>query len=155
MADTVQIKRVLVVDDEENILDLLSEVLGEEGYHVDGAANGFDALQKVKNNNFDVMLVDLRLPKMDGIELLRMVKEIKPQLSVIMMTGDANLQSAIRSIRNGACDYITKPFSLGETIAAVNRGWQRKELGIENLQPVQDSKKRSLTLKSGVKPRVR
>ncbi|MGB2698331.1 MAG: response regulator [Candidatus Zixiibacteriota bacterium] len=114
-------KRVLVVDDEESILSLLDEVLTEEGYQVEGIADGLDALEKVKDNSFDVMLFDHRLPQMNGIELLRTVKRINPDISVIIMTGEVNLHSVIESIRNGACDFIIKPFDLDEAIAAVNR----------------------------------
>lgn len=151
MTKAVKSRRVLVVDDEENILSLLQEVLGDAGYQVDGASDGFDALNKVKNDGFDVMLVDLRLPKMDGIELLRTAKRIKPGLSVIMMTGDVNLQSVISSIRHGACDFIAKPFNLEKAVAAVNRGWVRKELESQTQPHPDNSVKRSLRLKSYTK----
>lgn len=144
MTKAVKTKRVLVVDDEENILDLLSEVLGEEGYQVDGVTSGPDALKEVKNKSFDVMLVDLKLSKMDGMELLRLVKMIEPQLPVIVMSGNVNLQLVIESMRQGADDYITKPFKLEETVAAVNRGWMRRELGIQNRLLSDNSGKRSL-----------
>jgi len=148
MTKAVKSRRVLVVDDEENILSLLREVLGDAGFQVDGASDGFDALNKVKNDGFDVMLVDLKLPKMDGIELLRTAKRIKPGLSVIMMTGDVNLQSVITSIRHGACDFIAKPFNFEETVAAVNRGWARNRLEIQSPPDSGSLAKRSLKLKS-------
>jgi DNA-binding NtrC family response regulator len=147
-------KRVLVVDDEESILGLLNEVLTDEGYQVEGAADGFHALEKVKDNGFDVMLVDHRLPQMNGIELLRTVKRINPDISVIIMTGEVNLHSVIESIRNGACDFIIKPFDLDEAIAAVNRGWAKKnELKINNEDSTKDFRKRSVILKSFDKSR--
>lgn len=148
MTKAVKSRRVLVVDDEENILTLLQEVLVDAGYQVDGAADGSDALEKVRNNSFDVMLVDLRLPRMDGMEVLRTAKTLRPHLSVIMMTGDVNLQSVINSIRHGACDFIAKPFNLEETVAAVNRGWVRKELETQSQPHPDNSVKRSLRLKS-------
>lgn len=151
MTKAVKSRRVLVVDDEENILSLLQEVLGDAGYQVDGASDGLDALNKLKNDGVDVMLVDLTLPKMDGIELLRTAKRIKPGLSVIMMTGDVNLQSVINSIRHGACDFIAKPFNLEKAVAAVNRGWVRKELESQTQPHADNSAKRTLRLKSHIK----
>lgn len=145
---TEQTKRVLVVDDEENILDLLSEVLQDEGYQVDGATDGLDALEKVRNNTFDVMLVDLKLPEMDGMELLRIVRMAEPQLPVIVMSGNGNLQSVIQSIRQGAYDYISKPFNLEEAVAAVKRGWEKKRQETQSRPPAQSFGKRSLKLKS-------
>jgi len=142
MTDNKQNKRVLVVDDEENILSLLSDVLQEEGYQVDGVPNGFDALEKVKNSPFDVMLVDLKLPKMDGIEILKKVKMVDPKLPVIIMTGNVSLQSAIDSMHHGAYDYITKPFNLEHAIAAVNRGWEKKALETQNQELLDDLKKK-------------
>ena len=135
-------KRVLVVDDEESILSLLSEVLTGEGYKVDGVSNGFEALKKMKESAFDVMLLDLKLPKMDGIEVLRSVKRIDPQLPVIIMTGHVSLESAVDSMRHGAYDYITKPFNLEQALAAVNRGWEKRALEFQNQQLLDDLKKK-------------
>jgi PAS domain S-box-containing protein len=146
MADQELIKKVLLVDDEENILSLLSEVLEEQGYQVEGVTSGFDALEKVKSNSFDVMLVDLKLPQMDGIEVLRSVKRIDPQLQVIMMTGHVSLESAIDSMHHGAYDYITKHFNLEQAVAAVNRGWEKKALEAQNQQLLDDLKKKIFEL---------
>jgi DNA-binding NtrC family response regulator len=147
MTKAMKTKRVLVVDDEESILDLLSEVLGEEGYQVDGVTSGLDALKKMKKKNFDVMLVDLKLPKMDGMELLRTVRTVEPQLPVIVMSGNVSLQSVIQSIRHGAYDYISKPFNLEEAVAAVKRGWEKKNQETQSQHLSGHSAKRSLTLK--------
>ncbi len=135
-----------MVDDEESILSLLSEVLTGEGYKVDGVTSGFDALKKMKENSFDVMLLDLKLPKMDGIEVLRSVKRIDPQLPVIMMTGHVSLESAVDSMRHGAYDYITKPFNLEQALAAVNRGWEKRALESQNQQLLDDLKKKIFEL---------
>ena len=146
MADQELTKKVLVVDDEECILSLLNELLTDEGYQVNGASNGFDALKKMKKDAFDVMLVDLKLPKMDGIEVLKSVKDIDPMLPVIIMTGHVSLQSAIDAIQQGAYDYITKPFNLEQVLTAVNRGWEKRSLEAQNQQLLDDLKKKIFEL---------
>jgi DNA-binding NtrC family response regulator len=103
-------RRVLIVDDEEIILNVLKKAASEEGYEVFLAENGRDALQWIEKIDFDLVLLDLRLPDMDGIEVLRKIKKIDEEMLVIIMTGYSSVESAVEAIKIGAYHYIKKPF---------------------------------------------
>jgi two-component system response regulator PilR (NtrC family) len=109
-----QKKRVLVVDDEENIRQILKEYLNEFGYEVVCAVNGQEALQIYKNGRFDVILSDLVMRPVDGLELLSEIKKVDPDAIFIMITGYPSIESALEAIKKGARDYITKPFNIDE-----------------------------------------
>ncbi len=118
---------ILVVDDEQGIRDLLSYELGERGYEVVTAADGAEALDKIKGRRFHVAISDIKMPKMDGMELLSAVKRVDPELEVIMATGFATIDTAVLAMKNGAYDFVQKPFQLDEMFAAVERALERKE----------------------------
>lgn len=101
---------LLIVDDEVDILNVLKFVLEKEGYKVDTAIKGEEALSKIKQETYDIVLTDLRMPGMDGIELLERAKEIAPETDVVIMTAYASIDSAVTAIKKGASDYIVKPF---------------------------------------------
>ena len=101
---------VLIVDDEEDILNILKFILTKEGYQVDTALDGKQALQLFKKGSYDIVLTDLRMPEMDGIELLQRIKEIRPETEVLIMTAYASIESAVLAMKKGAADYIVKPF---------------------------------------------
>jgi len=103
--------RILVVDDEEIILDLFREVLEAEGYRVWTACNGEEAIEKVKTMPFDLILSDMKMPGIDGLELLERGKEIDPEIDVIIITGYASVETAVKAMRLGAADYLTKPLN--------------------------------------------
>jgi two-component system, NtrC family, response regulator AtoC len=103
-------RRVLIVDDEEIILNVLKKAASEEGYEVFLAENGRDALQWIEKIDFDLVLLDLRLPDMDGIEVLRKIRKIDEEMLVIIMTGYSSVESAVEAIKIGAYHYIKKPF---------------------------------------------
>lgn len=105
-------RRVLIVDDEPNMLDVLSSILSEEGYDVDVAGNGRDALSKVSSGNFHVVILDLKLPDMSGLDILREIKCQVPQTATIMITAYSSVDTAIQAMKIGAYDYITKPFKI-------------------------------------------
>jgi two-component system, NtrC family, response regulator PilR len=121
-------KRMLVVDDEKSVRDLLAEYLNEYGYDVTCAANGQDALQIYKQGQFDVVMSDLNMAPMDGLELLNKVKEINPDVLFIMITGYPSITSSIEAIKKGARDYITKPFNIDEIRVKVERALLEKSL---------------------------
>jgi len=129
MADLKKIpKRMLVVDDEKSVRDLLAEYLNEYGYEVVCAANGQDALNMYKQGNFDIILSDLIMAPMDGLELLNKVKEIDSDAIFIMITGYPSISSSIEAIKKGATDYITKPFNIDEIRVKVERALLEKSL---------------------------
>ncbi len=102
--------RILVVDDERNIRKNLSMVLEAEGYKVDTAANGDDALLRVKESHYDVVFVDIQMPKMDGLELLRHLRALRPRMPVVMLTAYGTASRAVEAMKLGAVDFIEKPF---------------------------------------------
>ncbi len=122
MADLKQIpKRMLVVDDEKSVRDLLAEYLNEYGYEVTCAENGQDALKIYKEEHFDIILSDLNMAPMNGLELLNKVKEIDSDAIFIMITGYPSISSSIEAIKKGARDYITKPFNIDEIRMKIER----------------------------------
>ncbi len=98
--------RILIAEDDEGLRTGLEEMLKEEGYEVVSVENGEDALEKIKNEDFDVLLTDLVMPKMSGMELLAEVKRVKPEVKVIIITAFATIDSAVEAIKKGASDYI-------------------------------------------------
>jgi len=104
--------RMVIVDDEQEVLDELSEVFSEYGYEIETARGGEEALRKVKEKRPHVMLLDIRMPGMDGIEVLRRVRELDPSLGIIMVTAVMEENLAKEAMTLGAFDYITKPIDL-------------------------------------------
>jgi ATP-dependent Lon protease len=111
---SVQTSQILVVDDEEIARTNLEYILRKEGHQVATAANGLEALEKVKAHEFDVVLTDLKMEKMDGIQLLESVKQIAPHTEIVMVTGYATVSSAVDALKKGAAHYLSKPIKLDE-----------------------------------------
>ncbi|HEX6775099.1 MAG TPA: sigma-54 dependent transcriptional regulator, partial [Methylomirabilota bacterium] len=125
--------RVLIVDDEKSMRDLLSITLEKEGYDVSSATGGETAIEMLHRDSVDVVITDLRMPKVDGLQVLRAAKEISPDTTVIMITAVASTESAVEAMKLGAYDYITKPFKLDEVNLIVRNALERKRLRDENL----------------------
>jgi len=123
---------VLLVDDEKAIRDSLKLILAEEGYTTDSAADGEEAFQKIKENNFDVVISDIKMPKMDGIQLMEESAKISPQTFFIIMTAFASVNTAIEALRKGAYDYLIKPVEFDDLIIRVKRLVDFKKLSVEN-----------------------
>src|SRR4030042_954506 len=111
---SLQTSQVLVVDDEEIARTNLEYILRKEGHQVAVAANGMEALEKVKAQEFDVILTDLKMEKMDGIQLLESGKQVAPRTEIIMATGYATVSSAVDALKKGAAHYLSKPIKLDE-----------------------------------------
>jgi two-component system response regulator PilR (NtrC family) len=125
--------RVLVVDDEKSMRDLLSITLEKEGYDVLTAAGGEAAIEALRRDVTDAVITDLRMPKVDGLQVLRAAKEISPDVAVIVITAVASTETAVEAMKLGAYDYITKPFKLDEVSLIVRNALERKRLRDENL----------------------
>ncbi len=106
--------RVLVVDDEPEICHLIEQILKQEGYQVDVRFSGIKALQMIKRYNYHLLLTDLEMPEVDGLELIKKAKKQNPEIRVIMVTGNATVDIAIRSLRHRIDGYIKKPFNISE-----------------------------------------
>lgn len=107
-------ENILIVDDEDDILQLMSETISRWGYNPIIAHDGEDALEKLESLPISLLLTDIRMPKIDGVSLLKKVKEASPDLHVIIFTGYPALQSAIDALKSGAYDYLVKPVDLAE-----------------------------------------
>ncbi|MCZ7400469.1 MAG: response regulator [Candidatus Methanoperedens sp.] len=107
-------KDILVIEDDRKMRDGLVEILKDEGYKVESAENGQSGLDKLKTKDFDVVLTDLMMPVMGGMEVLREIKRTKPKTSVIIITAFGTIENAVDAIKVGASDYITKPFKIDE-----------------------------------------
>ena len=125
-------RRVLVVDDDEGVRQMLSVMLGREGYEVTACAGGRDALNALSDSTFDVVLSDVRMPDMDGMELLERVIDQYPDSTVILMSAYGNVDSALTAIKKGAYDYISKPFKKDEVILVLRKAEERERLRKEN-----------------------
>ncbi len=124
---------ILVVDDEKDICKALNILLTKEGYAVQEAHNGEEAVERVKQENFDVILTDIKMEKMDGFEVLKQAQEISPETPVIMMTAFASVGSAVEAMKSGAVDYITKPFINDDIRLTIKRVLASRQLQMENL----------------------
>ncbi|MGC1454218.1 MAG: sigma-54 dependent transcriptional regulator [Nitrospirota bacterium] len=125
-------KNILVVDDEKDICMALNIILTKEGYSVKEAYNGEQAIERIKQENFDIIMTDIKMEKMDGFEVLKLAQQISPETSVVMMTAFASVVSAVEAMRAGAVDYITKPFINDEIRMTVKNILQSRQLQMEN-----------------------
>jgi response regulator RpfG family c-di-GMP phosphodiesterase len=126
--------RILVVDDEEVIRDILADFLAMEGFEVRTAPDGAAALAELTQGHYDLVLSDLKMPNMGGIELLDSIAQHAPQVVTIIMTGFGTVETAIDAMKRGAYDYIMKPFKMEEVVHTVRRGLERKKLAAENMR---------------------
>lgn len=125
-------QRILVVDDEQIIRESLSFILKKEGYDVEEAANGRDALAKHEANAFDIILTDIEMPEMKGVELLKQVRQRTPQVLVVIITAFGSVETAVQALREGAADYILKPINFDDLIYRVKKLCDYHALIIEN-----------------------
>jgi DNA-binding NtrC family response regulator len=118
--------KILVIDDEDIVLISCQRALGAEGYEVKIVKSGVEGLKAIENEGFDVVLTDLKMPDVDGIEVLRIIKEIKPSVEVIIMTGYQTVETAVKAIKLGAYDYIEKPFTPEQISSVVKNAVEHK-----------------------------
>ncbi|MFA6319138.1 MAG: response regulator, partial [Elusimicrobiota bacterium] len=124
---------VLIIDDEESMRDSCRQLLTRRGYQVREAEDGAAGLAALRGRGFDLVLLDLRLPGMDGLEVLKAVREISPGSLVIMVTGHATVSSAVDAMKLGAYDVLPKPFTPAELMAIIGRAAERRRLEVENI----------------------
>jgi len=123
---------ILVVDDKDSMRNMLFETLSEEGYRVDAASDGQKAIDLVRNKSYDLVLTDLRMPDIDGLQVLSQVKEVDSETSVIVMTAYGTIEDAVSAMKSGAYDFITKPFDTEHLCVLVGRALENRRLVAEN-----------------------
>src|SRR5690606_37072256 len=126
--------KILVIEDESAIRRVLVKILTEENdaYQVEEADDGLAGLEKIKKEDYDLILCDIKMPKMDGVEVLETAKKLKPESTIVMISGHGDLDTAINTMRLGAFDYISKPPDLNRLLNTVRIALDRKELVVEN-----------------------
>jgi two-component system, NtrC family, nitrogen regulation response regulator NtrX len=122
---------ILIIDDERAIRKTLSEILSFEGYKIDEAADGEEGLKKFSQKNYDVVLCDIKMPKIDGIEFLEKAKELNADVPIIMISGHGNIDTAVDAVKKGAFDYISKPPDLNRLLITLRNATDRTKLSTE------------------------
>ncbi len=148
-------KRVLVVDDEQLILKIISDILTKEGYEVVVANNCEKAAEYLRTSRIDVVLSDIKMPVKSGIDLLEEIKKKDPNIPVILMTGFASLETAVEAVQNGAFDYLIKPLDYGKLRSVIEHAADRYELHKENTRLLSDLKELNTNLELKVQERNR
>lgn len=120
-------ERILIVDDEKNIVSSLQEILNDEGYDIITAEDGLDALEKVQSEPPDLVLLDIWIPGMDGIEVLQAIKTYHPEIEVLVMSGHGTIDTAVKATKLGAYDFIEKPFSLDQLVLSVEKALKQRK----------------------------
>jgi two-component system nitrogen regulation response regulator NtrX len=126
--------KILIIEDEAAIRRVLTKILSEENetYKVEEAEDGLQGYEKIKNEDYDLVLCDIKMPKMDGEELLEAIKKIKPEIPIVMISGHGDLETAVNTMRLGAFDYISKPPDLNRLLNTVRNALDKKQLVVEN-----------------------
>ncbi len=126
--------RILLVDDEKEFVEALAERLRTRDFHVTMAFSGDEALEKLKEYNFDVTILDVRMPGLDGIEALRAIKKLKPLTEVLMLTGHGTIETAIEGMKIGAFDFLIKPCEIDVLLDKIKGAYERKAQHEERIQ---------------------
>lgn len=125
---------ILIVDDEKAIRKALTEILNFEGFTVEEAADGEEAIKKIKDNTYDCILCDIKMPKKDGLEVLQVAREEKPDTPFIVISGHGNIETAVEAVKKGAYDYISKPPDLNRLLITIRNAMDKKSLVAETRQ---------------------
>src|ERR1700682_4019022 len=132
-AYSVRMRRVLIADDEESIRHVLCELLNERGYEVRAVADGEEAVRELTSRDYDALVTDVRMPKMNGLDLIRAAQGISPETTIIVMSAYGSHDLAIEAMKAGAHDYLGKPFRPDEVLLVLRKAEERERLRLENL----------------------
>lgn len=143
--------KILVVDDERRMCESLQTLLSKVGYEVTTAEESEEALKRIKNDSFDLVITDIKMPKADGLEILKAARKKDQDALVILMTGYASLESAISAINQGAYDYLMKPLEFSELKLTIQRALEKRKAGKERIKLLAELKNKNLELKRRVK----
>src|ERR1700704_489198 len=122
---------ILIIDDEKSIRKTLTEILSYEGYKIDEASDGEDGLKKFKEKNYDLVLCDIKMPKLDGIEFLEKAREVNDEIPIIIISGHGNIETAVEAVKKGAYDYISKPPDLNRMLITLRNAMDKTSLVAE------------------------
>ncbi len=125
---------ILIIDDEKAIRRTLSDILSFEGFTIDEAADGAEGLKKIKENSYDCILCDIKMPKMDGLEVLEQMREVNSDTPFIIISGHANIETAVEAVKKGAYDFISKPPDLNRLLITIRNAMDKKSLVAETKQ---------------------
>ena len=125
---------ILVIDDERAIRNTLKDILSFEGFEVEEAADGAEGLEMIKAKDYNCILCDVKMPKMDGIEVLEQVKELKPDIPFVVISGHGNIETAVDAVKKGAFDFISKPPDLNRLLITIRNAMDKKSLVTETKQ---------------------
>ncbi|NQY67489.1 MAG: sigma-54-dependent Fis family transcriptional regulator, partial [Flavobacteriales bacterium] len=139
--------KILIIDDEKSIRNSLRDILEYEKFEIDDAENGKSGLEFIRNNQYDLVLCDIKMPAMDGIEVLERINILNPDLPIIMVSGHGTLDTAVDAIKKGAFDFIQKPLDLNRLLVSVRNALDRNTLVTETKQL---KKKISKTMNSDI-----
>jgi DNA-binding NtrC family response regulator len=137
---------VLVVDDEDEFRDVIIKSLAKRGLHVEGAESGLRALEILEHSRTDVVLLDIKMPGIDGIETLRRIRSLKPLVEVILLTGHASVDSGIEGMKLGAFDYLMKPIELDPLLEKLSDAYEKKRLQQQKIEMAQMKKHMSMPI---------
>jgi len=133
-------ENILIVDDEKSLLDLLSHVFRKEGYGVRTSLSGARALEILEKEDIDLVVTDIKMPQLSGMDVLKTVKARDPEIPVVMITAYGSVQQAVDALKSGALDYVVKPFDVEELKIVVARGLEKRRLKQENVLLKKDLK---------------
>src|SRR6476619_4276639 len=122
---------ILIIEDEKAIRKTLTEILSFEGYKIEEAADGEEGLKKFKEKNYDLVLCDIKMPKLDGIEFLEKAREINDEVPIIIISGHGNIETAVEAVKKGAYDYISKPPDLNRMLITLRNAMNKPTLSKE------------------------
>ena len=120
--------KILIIDDDKGIRRTLAEIFEYENYKVDEAVDGLEGMVKIKNNTYDAVFCDIKMPKMDGMEVLEQAQKIKPDLPIIMISGHGTMETAVDAVKKGAFDFIAKPPNLNRLLITVRNALDKSSL---------------------------
>ena len=129
--------KMMLVDDEERFLATTQKLLSRKGYDVATATSGAEALERLKSQNIHVVILDVKMPGMDGMETLKAIKSQYPLVEVIMLTGHATVESAVEGLKSGATDYLMKPTDIGDLIGKAEEAFAKRQLLEEKIRVAQ------------------
>lgn len=143
-------EKILVVDDEKTVCNSINKILSRKGYTVDKSLNADEAMKRIKKNKYDLVITDMRMPKVSGIELLEIIKDYYPELEVVLITGYPSVDSAVKAMKLGASDYLAKPFTPDELIVIAERAIKKRKANLNKSLRAEKKDEEKIVYSSGL-----